>query len=458
MIDQNNMSPSNDGKIMEISGAPDPGLIPPTDAPHENEWYNGKDFDGYRISEHPLYTRRHLRIVCVGAGAAGLQLAYKAERVLENVELQIYEKNDDVGGTWLENRYPGCTCDIPSHSYQYTWAKNPNWSAYYSSSEEIWQYFKDVATKYNLEKYVQFKTTVESATWDEESGQWKLRLLAPDGAHVDDQCDILFNCSGVLNSWKFPNIPGIDLFKGKLMHSAKWDNDYDLTGKKVAVIGGGSSAVQIIPSIQPKVDKLYAFLRSPVWVTTGFGAKYAGPGGTNFEYSEDQIKEFNAHPEQYQKYARDIEGELNKRFNLMHLHSKDQKQSRDLIHDLMAQKLGDDRLTKKMVPEFALGCRRMTPGSGYLESLSKENVETIHQSAVRFTETGIVDESGVEHQVDVVICATGFDTTFTPHFKVTGRNGADIHKQFGDFPVAYLAITAENFPNFFCKFIIGWMK
>ncbi|KAF2865692.1 hypothetical protein BDV95DRAFT_506385 [Massariosphaeria phaeospora] len=408
---------------MAVSGAPDPGLIPPSDAVHENEWYN-QDFDGYRISEEPLHAKRHLRIVCVGAGAAGLQIAYKAERALSDIDLQIYEKNSDIGGTWLENRYPGCTCDIPSHSYQFTWARNPSWSAYYSSSEEIWQYFKDIATKYDLEKYVQFKTTVEDATWNEERGQWKVTILGPDGKRVEDWCDILISGSGVLNSWKYPNIPGLDLFKGKLMHSAKWDNTYDLAGKRVAVIGGGSSAVQIIPNIQARVGKLYAFLRSPVQ-----------------KWKDD--------PEEYKKYARDVEGELNKRFNLMHMQSGDQKNSRELIANLMSDKLGNGKLAKKMIPDFALGCRRMTPGSGYLESLGKENVEVIHESAVRLTETGIVDESGVEHEVDVVICATGFDTSFTPHFKVTGRNNADIKTQFGDFPVGYLGIMAENFPNMF---------
>jgi YHS domain-containing protein len=284
---------------IEISRAPDPGFIQPSEAHHDNSWYN-QDFDGYRISEHPLFTKRRLRVVCVGAGAAGLQIAYKAERALENVDLQIYEKNSDVGGTWLENRYPGCTCDIPSHSYQYTWARNPNWSAYYSSSEEIWQYFKDVAIKYDLEKYVQLNTTVQSATWDEESGQWRLELLSPEGRRVDDRCDILISASGVLNSWKYPAIPGLELFKGKLMHSAKWDNSFNLDENiRVAVIGGGSSAVQIIPCLQPKVRKLTAFLRSPVWITTGFGAKYAGPGGTNFHYSEEQLKSFKEKPETY---------------------------------------------------------------------------------------------------------------------------------------------------------------
>lgn len=435
---------------MEISGAADPGLIPPSDAVHENTWYN-QDFDGYRVTETPLFTKRHLRVVCVGAGAAGLQIAYKAERALENIDLQIYEKNSDIGGTWLENRYPGCTCDIPSHSYQFTWARNPSWSAFYASSEEIWQYFKDVAAKYDLEKYVQLKTTVESATWDDDAGQWRLRILTPEGTHVDDSCDVLISGSGVLNSWKYPEIPGLDLFKGKLMHSAKWDNSYDLTGKTVAVVGGGSSAVQIIPKIQPKVGKLFAFLRSPVWITTGFGAKYAGPGGTNFQYTAEQIKLFNENPDEYTKYCRGIEGELNKRFNLMHMHSQDQKNSRGLIADIMREKIGNDKIAKQMVPDFALGCRRMTPGSGYLESLTKDNVEVIHESVTRLTETGIVDETGVEHQVDVVICATGFDTSFTPHFEVKGRNGADIKEQFGDFPKGYLGITAENFPNLFCR-------
>ncbi|KAJ9644328.1 hypothetical protein H2204_001680 [Knufia peltigerae] len=435
--------------VMLISAQPDLDAVPPSDAIHENEWYN-QDFDGYRVTEQLLYAKRPLRIICVGAGAAGLQIAYKAERALENIDLQIYEKNNDVGGTWLENRYPGCTCDIPSHSYQFTWARNPNWSHFYSASEEIWQYFKDIAVKYNLEKYVQFKTTVEEAVWDEELGKYHVKILNPAGERITDSCDILISGSGVLNSWKYPDIPGLDLFKGKLMHSAKWDADYDLTDKTVAVIGGGSSAVQIVPNIQPKVKKLTAFLRSPVWITTGFGARYAGPGGTNFEYSEEQLKEFRENPEAHVKYCRDIEGELNKRFTLMHSKGKDQKNSRDLIASIMKDQLGGDpALTARMTPNFALGCRRMTPGSGYLQSLTKENVQPVHRSVVRLTETGVVDEDGTEHEVDVVICATGFDTSFTPHFKLIGRNGADIKEQFGDFPIGYLGVTVRNFPNFF---------
>lgn len=421
---------------------------------HENQWYN-QDFEGFRISEHPLYAKRQLRIVCVGAGATGLQFAYKAERLLEKVDLQIYEKNSDIGGTWLENRYPGCTCDIPSHAYQFTWARNPHWSRYYSSSAEIWQYFKDIATKFNLEKYIKFKSSVKSAIWNEEKAQYDLKVETADGTMCDDYCDILISGSGILNSWKYPDIPGLDAFKGKLMHSAAWDPDYDLSGKTVAVIGGGSSAVQLIPSIQPHVQKMTAFLRSGAWITANFGAKYADKDGANFNYSQEQKTEFEKDGNAYSQYCRDVEGELNRKFSLLHTQDKEQLDARSSTTELMAQQLNaDPRLTKALIPKFALGCRRMTPGSGYLTSLTKDNVETIHESVVRLTETGVVDESGREHQVDVVVCATGFDTSFTPHFELHGRQGADIKKQFGDFPVGYLGITVENFPNFFSKYFV----
>ena len=324
----------------------------------------------------------------MGAGAAGLQIAYKAERILENVDLQIYEKNHEIGGTWLENvrfvpqsvavrssrdlrrlifhsahrqSHPplslvrfanlspchdwleiswvhlrhskpfivGSTNSKKMHiclhaltsftlsSSQFNWNRNPNWSAYYSSSEEIWQYMKDTATKYDLEKYVQLNTRVESATWDETAGQWRLQIVGPGEKHFEDSCDVLLNGSGNLNSWKWPAIPGLDVFKGKLMHSAAWDDSYDVSGKTVAVIGGGSSAVQIIPAIQPKAGKLTAFIRSPGWISTGYGAKFAGPDGSNFQFTEEQQKKFKDDPEGYVKYCKDIEGELNKRFTLV---------------------------------------------------------------------------------------------------------------------------------------------
>ncbi|CCX05793.1 Similar to Putative sterigmatocystin biosynthesis monooxygenase stcW; acc. no. Q00730 [Pyronema omphalodes CBS 100304] len=437
--------------IVTTSFGIDPNSIPGPDEPHENSWYNGRDFNGYRVNEQPAYTKRTIKMIIVGAGATGLQIAYKAERLLENIEVVVYEKNNDVGGTWLENRYPGCTCDIPSHSYQFPWARNPEWSAFYSGSEEIWRYFKKIAVDYGLEKYVRFQHRVQSAIWDEEKGKYIVTVTdLASGETKVDEAEILVNGGGILNNWKYPNIPGIESFKGKLMHSAAWDAAYDLTDKTVAVIGGGSSAVQIIPSIQPKVKHITSFLRSPVWVTTGFGAKFAGPGGTNFKYSKEQIDEFRDDPEAFDKYCRGLEGELNKRFTLMHLKSKDQLASRELMAGIMADKLQHDPLlTKAMIPPFGLGCRRMTPGSGYLESLKAENATVLNQGAASFTETGLVAADGTKVDVDVVICATGFDTSFAPPFTLIGRNGVDLRQQFGGQPVGYMAIMTENFPNYY---------
>ncbi|KIW92820.1 uncharacterized protein Z519_06669 [Cladophialophora bantiana CBS 173.52] len=428
--------------------SPDPAAVPASEAPHDNEWYN-QDFDGYRIKEQLLYTKRRVRMVIVGAGASGLMIAHKAEHFLQNVEWQIYEKNDDIGGTWLENRYPGCQCDIPSHSYQFSWFRNPKWSQFYSDSPEIWRYFKDMATHFDLEKYVKFNHKVEEARWDEEAGQWILTIAGPNGEKLEDRCEILANNSGILNEWKYPDIPGLDTFKGKLLHTARWDDSYDMKGKVVAVIGGGSSAVQVIPALQKQCKNLVAFLRSPVWITTGFGAKFAGPGGTNFKYSTEQIKKFDEDPATYNEYCRALEGELNKRFTLNHTASADQKASRELIANMMRDKLKSDTLADHLVPGFALGCRRMTPGTGYLESLTASNMTVVKEAAIRLTEDGIVDKSGNEYKVDAVVCATGFTTDFAPHFKVVGRQGREIHEDFGDFPKAYMAVMAEGFPNLF---------
>lgn len=166
---------------------------------HENEWYRS-DFssNGYRIQEQPVNTQRPMHILIIGAGAAGLQIAYKALRQLQNVRFTIYEKNADVGGTWLENRYPGCTCDIPSHSYQFSFWRKPDWKSYYSGAEEIRQYLKDFAVKNDLEKFVQFRHKVQEARWNQEKGVWQLKGQREDGSDFTDEGEILASCHGVL--------------------------------------------------------------------------------------------------------------------------------------------------------------------------------------------------------------------------------------------------------------------
>ena len=406
---------------------------------HSNEFYN-QTFDGYQVLEQSHRATRKIRIVTVGAGATGIALAHKFRENLKNFEHQIYEKYPDLGGTWLENRYPGCCCDIPSHSYQFSWEPNPNWSSFYSTSREIWQYLKDVAQKYDLEKFMKFRHAVKSAKWNEERGKWLLiieRLDPKEGeeAEFEDECDILVNATGVLSDWKWPDIPGREKYKGKLLHSARWDESYDCKEKNVALIGCGSSAIQILPHVQPQAKTVKTYIRSSTWITAGFGVAHTDAEGTNFDYTAEQREEMNKDTKLYDEYRFDIEREMNLRFRAAHIESEEQKQALVMMKALMKKRLGDnERITKVMIPNFPVGCRRATPGNGYLECLGKPNVEVITHSIVEFTEHGLRDASGQEHLFDAIICATGFDVSFRPFYPVIGKHGKDLRDEWAKEP------------------------
>jgi cation diffusion facilitator CzcD-associated flavoprotein CzcO len=202
---------------------------------------------------------------------------------MEELEMVCYEKNHDIGGTWLENRYPGCACDIPSVNYQFTW-KIKMWSHYYSYAPEIWEYLKSIERENDfIAKYIKLQHQIEHVEWDDPAGLWRLKVrnLITDEV-FDDSAQFFVNAGGVLNNWKWPDIPGLKSFKGKLMHSAHYEEGYDLTNKRVAVIGAGSSGVQIVAAIQRKVSHLYHWVRSPIWITAGFAQTWAGRNGANF--------------------------------------------------------------------------------------------------------------------------------------------------------------------------------
>lgn len=214
--------------------------------------------DNSSRGQNPIHHARHLKVICIGAGASGLALAYKLQRSFENFELVIYEKNNAISGTWHENKYPGCVtiafysvavslmkvyscaCDIPAHVYTWTFEPNPDWSSVYAGSDEIFQYFERFADKHNLRQYVKLQHMVSKAEWNAKLGIWEVEIVNnKDGTITSDTCHILVNGSGVLNAWKWPDIPGLDKFKGKLMHTALWDQSVDLNGKHVGLIGNG---------------------------------------------------------------------------------------------------------------------------------------------------------------------------------------------------------------------------
>ncbi|KAL6711639.1 hypothetical protein ACN47E_004573 [Coniothyrium glycines] len=411
------------------------------------------DQHGYCIKEQPMGTKKKVKVILMGAGASTLNFLKKAEEEMENLEMICYEKNNDVGGTWLENRYPGCACDIPSVNYQFSW-KTKLWSHYYSRSPEIWDYLKSIEQENNfIQKYIKLRHRVEHLEWDNKAGVWRCLVRSLESNQVfEDSAEFFINGGGVLNNWRWPDISGLQDFKGKLMHSAKYEVGYDLSNKRVAVIGAGSSGVQIVAAIQQKVKHIYHWIRSPIWITAGFAQTWAAKNGANFRYSDEQLKFLEQNPKKYLEYRKQIENELNQRFKFIIKGSQEANSAREYADGEMRKKLNDNpRLVDKIIPKnFNPGCRRPTPAPGYLEALVASNATIFTDAIGSITSTGFVDYQGEQHEVDVIICATGFDTSWIPRFPFIA-NGVDLRDLWGhgNGVTSYLSVGIPTFPNTF---------
>ncbi|KAH0831570.1 putative sterigmatocystin biosynthesis monooxygenase stcW [Fonsecaea pedrosoi] len=420
---------------------------------------------------------RPIKVICIGAGISGLCLAYKMMTLLDSFELTIYEKNDDVGGTWLENRYPGCACDIPAHIYTFTFDPKPDWSEYYAGSKEIHGYCRGFYEKHNIAQFTKLSHVVKEAVWDENTSKWRLEIedrTSTPSRIFRDECDVLINGAGFLNKWSWPNIPGIETFQKPKLHSARWDASLDLKNKTVGLIGNGSSGIQILPQIAKDVAKLKVFMRSPTWISPALGGSVAlqfqdehggehestsdaNPGSTKgnkheqFTFTEEEKEQFRADPQAHLQFRRRIEAEMNVLTDMFINGSSTQQQ----MHKFMVQQMkdrmgpGNEELKAKIIPQWAPGCRRITPGDGYLETLVQPHVEPIFGEIHRLTETAVQMVDGTLHDVDVLVCATGFDTSFIPPFPVIGRGGVSMETAWKNIPDAYLGIAAPGFPNYF---------
>lgn len=405
----------------------------------------------------PMYKKpirtptRKLRVVTIGAGISAMGMTYKfhEEHKLDDIlEHTVYEANDDIGGTWLVNKYPGVACDVPAHIYCFPFAPNPNWSAYYASGGEILEYFKRTVAKYNLARDVKCGHRVERAAFNEEKGKWQLSIRNKDGT-IEDECDILVSATGFLSHWRWPSIPGLHDFKGHLCHSAVWDDKYDFTGKKVAVIGNGSSAIQIVPQLVEKVEHLTNFVRRATYITPGLGSAIIG-GKSQHIYSEDEKRKFRADPEALKEYRKKIQAGSNRSFDMFVKGSEAQKVGRQQTADMMKSRLNnDEELAQKLIPEWEVGCRRATPGPGYLESYTRDNVSLVSSSIERIESSGIRTVDGQLHELDAIVCATGFDVSHRPPWPLIGLNGLSLSEAWKDEPTSYMSLAAAQFPNFF---------
>ncbi|TXB99912.1 hypothetical protein FocTR4_00013578 [Fusarium oxysporum f. sp. cubense] len=335
-----------------------------------------------------LRSPRRASIAVIGAGASALSFAREVEEGrLSNIEMIIFEKNAGVGDT----------LDAPAI-------------------------------------YLRTTTSIHGHR-------------IPTGRNI--VVDFLINGGGIVNKWKWPNIPGLSSYKGTIMHSAHWDEKRDVNDKSVVVIGNGSSGVQITASLAKVVRTMTVVMRSPTWITPGFASSFAGPGGTNFQYSEIQKEEFRRNPEKYLAYRKSIEEELNKRQNFFIKGSLEQVLAKRFSQEMMNNGLATKpELAKKMIPSFDVGCRRPTPGIGYLEALSQKNVDVSWGTPQRLTQSSIVLHDGTEIRPDAIICATGFDISYKPRFPIIGRNGLRLDEYWSPDAKAYMSFAVPNFPNY----------
>ncbi|KAF2706653.1 FAD/NAD(P)-binding domain-containing protein [Pleomassaria siparia CBS 279.74] len=403
------------------------------------------------LQDQPVRHPRKLRMVTIGGGISAMNLAYMVqhEKKLDDiVECRIYEKDPVLGGTWAVNTYPGVACDVPAHIYTFPFEPNPDWSAFYAGGQEIHDYFMRTVKKYKLDRDVKTDHKIVHAQFDDYEGIWNLQVQHKDEI-FHDWCNILVSATGFLSHWKWPDIKGLHDFGALKVHSAAWDERYDYAGKKIAMIGNGSSAIQIMPELAKKAAHVTNFIRHPTWITPGLGSAVID-GKVNKIYSEEEKTRFREDAKELNKHRKEIQGGSNKAFAMFVKDSGAQRAAFKSTSEMMLQRLGGDKhLAGKLTPDWEVGCRRVTPGPGYLEAFTQSNVSLVTDAISHIDSTGLVTKDGTHHDLDVIVCATGFDVSHRPPFPLIGLNGIDLADQWKDEPLSYLSLAAPNFPNMF---------
>ncbi|KAG8627381.1 hypothetical protein KVT40_004864 [Elsinoe batatas] len=412
---------------------------------------NGLDSQ-FELLDTVVENFRPIKVIVIGAGYSGIYCGIRIPERLKNCELVIYDKNAGIGGTWYENRYPGCACDIPSHSYQYSFNPNPNWSALYAPASEIQQYLESTAKKFSVDRFVKLQHEILACHFNQDEGKWHVRIRKPDGEEFEDTSDVLISARGGLNHIAWPQIDGLRSFKGEIMHSAAWNESYDFTNKRVGVIGAGSSAIQIIPNVR-KIEgtQLSCFIRGRTWISPPFGQGIQDAlGMTSFTFTEEQKRNFRDDPEHFFKFRHMIENDTNAIHAVTILGTEMQKGARETFEQSMKDRLSKrPDILDKIKPSFAPGCRRLTPGPGFLEALQEDNVSFINDEISHIEERGIVTKDGKLHELDALVCATGFHTSTAPPFPVTGLSSLPLSSHWSRRAENYLSLATDSFPNFF---------
>ncbi|MEX6633506.1 flavin-containing monooxygenase [Hyphococcus lacteus] len=374
------------------------------------------------------------RIAILGAGFSGLGMAIRL-RQEGHENFVIYEKADEVGGTWRENTYPGVACDVPSHLYSFSFEPNPNWSKRYSPGPEILDYLKHCAQKYDLYRSISFGKTITSIRHD--GTRWHIEFSNNETATAD----IVISGLGGLHEPNFPNLPGMNDFDGPMFHTAQWREDVDLSGKRVAIVGSAASAVQVIPEIVKQVAHLDIYQRTPNWVMAR----------DSYAYPKWLKAIFKRVPILARIYRGQYFSMAEWRFALFkNKESRIKRLSRKLFTKHMEAQVPEPSLRKKLTPTYPIGCKRILISDDYLPAVQRDNVDLITDGIECFTTHGIRSAGGRERDVDVVILATGFKPfDILDSIGVIGPSGTSLKESWKNGVVAHRTVAAPGFPNFF---------
>jgi 4-hydroxyacetophenone monooxygenase len=418
--------------------------------------YRGEDRRAPSWHARELAPDRAFFVLIIGAGMSGLLAAHRLQQA--GIAYAIVEKNSDVGGTWLENTYPGCRVDNPNHNYSYSFAQRHDWPFHFSTQDVLLEYFQRCANTFGLREHIRFDTEVVSATWSEAEAQWSINVRAANGQTETIVANAVISAVGQLNRPSWPDIDGRDTFAGPSFHSAQWRHDTDLKGKRVAVIGTGASAMQFIPEIANDVAELLVFQRTPAWM---------GPTPDYHDKVSPELRWLYAHVPSYSEWNRfwifwrmgdgvlpgiTVDPEWDRSTGSLSMMNE---MVRLLMTDYINTEFGDrPDLLEKTLPSYPPGAKRMIRDNGvWARTLKRDNVELITTPIRAITADGVATVDGTEHAVDVLIYGTGFEASkFLTPMRVTGRGGVDLHESWEGDARAYFGITVPGFPNLFCLY------
>ncbi|QWF80790.1 flavin-containing monooxygenase [Amycolatopsis sp. CA-230715] len=381
-----------------------------------------------------------VKVVIVGTGFAGLGQAIQLEKAGIR-DYVILEKADEVGGTWRDNSYPGCACDIQSHMYSFSYEQNPDWSRSFSPQPEIFAYLRGVADKYRLRERIRFGVEITGAHWDDEKRQWRV------DTKTGEEFVGRFLVAGVggLHIPQIPALPGIERFAGETWHSARWNHGFDLRGKKVAVVGTGASAVQFVPKIAPEVAELTLFQRTPPWIMPKPDHAMPSWARTAFKYV----------PGLQRLYRNLLFWMLEARAIGFNGHHRLMKLASLLAKRNIGKAIKDRELRRKVTPDYTMGCKRVLISNDYYPALARDNVDVNTDGVREVKEHSVVDGAGVEHEVDAIIYGTGFHVTDAlEYLDITGVNGRSLAKEWSEGGIqTHKGVTVSGYPNLF--FLLG---